>query len=92
MNFFWFCVALDLVEGYALVTHPFDAVAWVTFLSQTVIQLLALPVLAVMSSIQQATSDARANADHFTLTAIHEINVKQTEILLKLEKIGAPKA
>ena len=88
MWFFWFCVLLDTVELVALIGQPFNAIAWVAFLSQTVIQLLALPVLAVMSDMQQRASDARAEADHRTLTALHTMNKTQLQILQALEKLS----
>jgi hypothetical protein len=61
------------------------------------LQLVLLPIIMVAQNVQQAASDARAEADHATLTAIydltravHEINMKQDEILTELQ--ARPKA
>jgi hypothetical protein len=86
MWFFWFCVLLDLVELPAVVQHP-SAIVIVTYISQTVIQLLALPLLGAGQRIIAAAQDARAEADHRTLTALHTINVRQLEILRRLDQL-----
>ena len=59
MYFFWFCVCLD---GIALLKQPptnlFD---WVNFISQTVIQLLALSVLAFSGDLQNEKMENKIN-------------------------------
>jgi hypothetical protein len=80
MWFFWFCVALVLVELPAV----FDArsvIAWVMYISQTVIQLLALPLLGAGQRIISAAQDARAETDHETLLTLHALSVQQIQIL-----------
>lgn len=52
MSFFWFCVVLDLIELEPVIKAG-NAIVWVTYLSQTVIQLLALPLLAFQGKMQQ---------------------------------------
>ena len=84
MWFFWFCVALDLLELPAVIAVG-SVIAWITYISQTVIQLLALPALGAGQALMQAASDARAETDHQTLTALHEINKHQVEILERLD-------
>jgi hypothetical protein len=86
MWFFWFCVALDLIE-LPSVLQNLTPIVVVTYISQTVIQLLALPLLGAGQRIIAAAQDARAEADHKTLTALHTINVHQLEILRRLEKL-----
>jgi hypothetical protein len=86
MWFFWFCVALDLVELPAVLSNLTPIVV-VTYISQTVIQLLALPLLGAGQRIIAEAQDARAEADHKTLTALHTINVTQLAILHHLEKL-----
>ena len=60
----------------------FDRTPWPLLLT-----VLNLPQLSIMISLQvsanraQATSDARAIADHATLIALHELSKKQVEIL-----------
>jgi hypothetical protein len=86
MWFFWFCVILDLVELPAVLQNLTPIVV-VTYISQTVIQLLALPLLGAGQRIIAEAQDARAEADHRTLTALHTINVHQLEILRRLDKL-----
>ena len=52
MFFFYFCVLLDVVE-LPPVIKSHSLIILVTYLSQTVIQLLALPLLAYQAKIQQ---------------------------------------
>ena len=69
-----------------------DNVIIVSWLSQTFLQLVLLSVIIVGQNVQAAASDARAEADHETLDAVHTltiavhtINEQQTEILHRLE-------
>ena len=48
MYFFWICFSIDLTQ--LLLQPPHSVQEWCTFVSQTVIQLLALPVLAFVSN------------------------------------------
>jgi hypothetical protein len=86
MWFFWFCVILDLVELPAVLQNLTPIIV-VTYISQTVVQLLALPLLGAGQRIIAAAQDARAEADHKTLTALHTINVHQLQILRRLDKL-----
>ncbi len=68
---------------------PLIIVSWV---AQTFLQLVLLPIIIVGQNVQAAASDARAESDHKTLIAIHtltsevhEIANKQTEMLKILE-------
>ena len=68
---------------------PIVIVGWI---AQTFLQLVLLPIIIVGQNVQAAASDARAEADHATLNAIHTlttevhaINERQTEILLHLD-------
>jgi hypothetical protein len=60
----------------------FDKTPWPLLLT-----ILNLPQLSIMISLQvsaniaQKTDDARAAADHATLTALHELNKQQMVIL-----------
>lgn len=47
MNFFWVCVALDLIELPPVIAAH-SVIIWCTYLSSVVFQLLALPVLGVL--------------------------------------------
>lgn len=68
---------------------PIVIVSWV---AQTFLQLVLLPIIIVGQNVQAAASDARAEADHATLNAllrltteVHSINEQQTAILKRLE-------
>ena len=69
-------------------------VAWI---AQTFLQLVLLPIIIVGQNVIQAANDARAEADHETLVAIHEltkaidsIQVTQLGILQRLDgTVGA---
>ena len=70
-----------------------DRVLIVSWVSQTFLQLVLLSVIIVGQNVQSAASDARAEADHETLdavhtltVAVHAINEQQTVILHKLEE------
>ncbi len=68
---------------------PIVIVGWI---AQTFLQLVLLPIIIVGQNVQAASSDARAEADHATLGAIHRlttdvhaINERQTQILERLD-------
>ena len=86
MWFFWACVVLDL--GALVLGNPasWTPLVWIMFASQTVIQLLALPAIAAGQKLLSAASDARAESDHLTLTALASLNKTQLEILEELRK------
>ena len=50
MNFFYFCVILDLIE-LPPVIKAHDVIVWITYMAQTVVQLLALPILQVYQNL-----------------------------------------
>ena len=54
------------------------AVGW---LSTSFLQLVLLPIIIVGQNVISAAQDARAEADHETLTALHAINVHELELL-----------
>lgn len=74
----------------ALSSHePIIIISWI---AQTFLQLVLLPIIIVGQNVQAAASDARAESDHETLLAIHtltsdvhDINEQQTMILKILE-------
>jgi hypothetical protein len=59
----------------------------ITWLSQSFLQLVLLPIIMVGQNVISAAQDARAEADHETLTALHTINVRELEILERQERI-----
>jgi hypothetical protein len=53
----------------------------VNWLSSNFLQLVLLPIIIVGQNIISAAQDARAEADHETLTALHQMSKQQLEIL-----------
>ena len=66
-----------------------DTVTGVSWLSQSFLQLVLLPVIIVGQNVISASQDARAEADHETLTALHTINVQQLRLLEHQQNILA---
>jgi hypothetical protein len=64
-----------------------DRVTGVSWLSQSFLQLILLPIIMVGQNVISASQDARAEADHETLTALHTINVHQLRILEDQQEI-----
>jgi hypothetical protein len=64
-----------------------DTVTGITWLSQSFLQLVLLPIIIVGQNVISAAQDARAEADHETLTALHTINVRQLQLLENEEQI-----
>ncbi|MDE1829386.1 MAG: hypothetical protein KGI25_03585 [Thaumarchaeota archaeon] len=52
MTFFYFCLILDIIMLPPVIKQR-SITLWVTYLAQTVIQLLALPLLAYQARISQ---------------------------------------
>ena len=53
----------------------------VNWLSSNFLQLVLLPIIIVGQNVISAAQDARAEADHDTLTAIHQMSAQQIQIL-----------
>lgn len=64
-----------------------DRITGITWLSQSLLQLVLLPIILVGQNVISAAQDARAEADHETLIALHAINVRQLRILEDQHKI-----
>ena len=84
MWFFYFCILLDLCELPAVISAN-TPIAWVNFIAQTVIQLVALPILQVYQNIQEAADSAKADVDHKALTYLATLQDEQMEILKLLK-------
>ena len=83
--------ALTLISLPAAIASrsPIIIVAWI---AQTFLQLVLLPIIIVGQNVIQAANDARAEADHETLVAIHDLTkaidklqLSQLDILHKLD-------
>ena len=66
-----------------------DTVTGISWLSQSFLQLVLLPIIIVGQNVISNSQDARAEADHETLTALHAINVRQLRILEDQQRILA---
>jgi hypothetical protein len=64
-----------------------DTVTGISWISQAFLQLVLLPIILVGQNVISASQDARAEADHETLTALHTMNVRQLQMLEQQEKI-----
>ena len=106
----WLAVRITKTVGSMWIAYLFGAIALislpaalasgeviviVSWVAQTFLQLVLLPIIIVGQNVIQAANDARAEADHETLTAVHmltvevhTINVAQTEILKRLPGAG----
>ena len=64
-----------------------SATVLVNWLSSNFLQLVLLPIIIVGQNVISAAQDARAEADHETLTALHEMSKQELEILEGQNKI-----
>ncbi len=73
--------AIAVGGAVAVVTNNVFWTAVSVLISQTFLQLVLLPIIIVGQNVISASQDARAEADHLTLTTLHAINVQQLEML-----------
>ncbi|MGH7761754.1 MAG: hypothetical protein ACREOY_10135 [Candidatus Dormibacteraceae bacterium] len=107
----WLAVKITKTVGTMWIAYLFAAIALVSlpaaiqsgnviiiigWIAQTFFQLVLLPIIIVGQNVIQAANDARAEADHETLTAVHKltievhaINEAQSAILRQLQATGA---
>ena len=64
-----------------------DTVTGIAWLSQSFLQLVLLPIILVGQNVISAAQDARAEADHETLAAIHALNLQQLQMLEGQQRI-----
>jgi hypothetical protein len=64
-----------------------DTFTGVSWLSQSFLQLVLLPIIIVGQNVISAAQDARAEADHLTLTTLHAMNVQQLQLLEQQQQI-----
>ena len=72
---------IALVGAVGLITSNPFLILLIALISQTFLQLVLLPIIIVGQNVISASQDARAEADHLTLTTLHAINVQQLEML-----------
>jgi hypothetical protein len=107
----WLAVKITKVVGSMWIAYLFAAIALVSlpaaiqsrnviiiiaWIAQTFFQLVLLPIIIVGQNVIQATNDARAEADHETLSAVHKLTVEvhamneaHSAILRQLQATGA---
>jgi hypothetical protein len=90
-----------LFAAIALISLPAaiqsgNTIIIVSWIAQTFFQLVLLPIIIVGQNVIQAANDARAEADHETLTAVHQLTVEvhaineaQSTILKQLQAASA---
>jgi hypothetical protein len=85
-----YAFALLAVISLPAAINSHDPIVIVAWIAQTFLQLVLLPIIIVGQNVQAAASDARAEADHATLIAIHTLTsevhdiAQQQTIILKL--------
>jgi len=83
---FVFIALISFPQAWHAFTHG-DTVTGIAWLSQSFLQLVLLPIIIVGQNIISASQDARAEADHITLTTLHAMNVTQLQMLEQQQKI-----
>jgi hypothetical protein len=98
----WLAVRITKIVGTMYCAYVFTIIAFVAlpsaiqqgsptvlvnWLSSNFLQLVLLPIIIVGQNVISTAQDARAEADHETLTALAQMNVQQLEILKGQEEI-----
>jgi len=83
---FMLIALVSLPQAWNAFMHG-DTVIGVSWLSQSFLQLVLLPIIIVGQNIISASQDARAEADHITLTTLHAMNVRQLQMLEQQQQI-----
>ncbi len=76
-------IALISLPAAIATQNTIVIVAWI---AQTFFQLVLLPIIIVGQNVISASQDARAEADHITLTTLHAINVHQLQMLTQQQE------
>ena len=96
----WCAYAFLLIDVAMLppVIKSNNVMVWVTYIAQTVLQLVLLPIIMVGQNVIQAQNESKAETDHNTLTYLAILQDEQmqelknqTAILLKLEELSLKK-
>jgi len=96
----WCAYAFLLVDLLMLppVIKANSVMVWVTYIAQTVLQLVLLPIIMVGQNVIQAQNEAKADTDHKTLTYLATLQDEQmqelknqTAILVKLQELSLKK-
>ncbi|HBP63230.1 MAG TPA: hypothetical protein DD730_02925 [Desulfosporosinus sp.] len=96
----WCAYAFLLIDLMMLppVIKSNNVMVWVTYIAQTVLQLVLLPIIMVGQNVIQAQNESKAETDHNTLTYLATLQDEQmkemknqTAILVKLEELSSKK-
>jgi len=96
----WCAYAFFIIDLFMLppVIKANSVIIWVTYIAQTVLQLVLLPIIMVGQNVIQTQNDAKADTDHKTLTYLATLQDEQmqelknqTAILVKLEELSLNK-
>ncbi len=107
----WLAVKITKTVGTMWIAYLFAAIALISlpaalrsgnvivivaWIAQTFFQLVLLPIIIVGQNVIQGANDARAEADHETLSAVHQLTVEvhainevQSTILKQLQAASA---
>jgi hypothetical protein len=97
----WCAYAFLIIDLFMLppVIQAHSVMVWVTYIAQTVLQLVLLPIIMVGQNVIQAQNESKADTDHRTLTYLATLQDEQmqelknqTAILLKLEELSMKKS
>lgn len=98
----WLAVRITRIVGTMYCAYLFTIIAFVAlpsaiqqgsptvlvnWVSSNFLQLVLLPIIIVGQNVISTAQDARAAADHVTLTALHQMNVQQLQLLEGQEAI-----
>jgi hypothetical protein len=85
----WCAYAFALIALISLPSalNSHDPLIIVSWIAQTFLQLVLLPIIIVGQNVQAAASDARAESDHETLISIHTLTSEVHEIQAQQSKI-----
>jgi hypothetical protein len=71
-----------------------NVMVWISYIAQTVLQLVLLPIIMVRQNVIQTQNESKADTDHQTLTNMATLQDEQmnelknqTEILIRLEEL-----
>jgi hypothetical protein len=96
----WCAYAFLLLDLFMLppVIRAGSIMIWVTYIAQTVLQLVLLPIIMVGQNVIQSQNEAKADSDHKTLTYLAILQDEQmqelknqTQILVRLEELSRSK-
>jgi hypothetical protein len=92
----WCAYAFLIIDLFMLppVIQANSVMVWVTYIAQTVLQLVLLPIIIVGQNVIQSLNEAKADADHQTLTYLATLQDEQmqelknqSEMLYKLQDL-----